>query len=55
MLLSSNFARPSRHFVGEPVELPDGGDDGETMVLGFSERCWPMARPTARLRPPEMR
>ena len=41
--LSSKFAWPSRHYLGEPIEVPHGGDDGETMVLGCScgiNDCW---------------
>jgi hypothetical protein len=41
--LSSPFAWPSRHFLGEPIELPHGGDDGETVVLGCTcgiNDCW---------------
>jgi hypothetical protein len=43
MPLSTNFAWPSRHFLGEPVELPRGGDAGETMVLACTcgiNDCW---------------
>jgi hypothetical protein len=41
--LSTNFAWPSRHFLGEPLELPHGGDEGETMVLACTcgiNDCW---------------
>lgn len=41
--LSTKFNWPSRHFLGEPVELPHGGDDGETMLLGCTcgiNDCW---------------
>ncbi|GAA0924935.1 hypothetical protein [Virgisporangium aurantiacum] len=43
MPLSTNFAWPSRHFLGERLELPHGGDEGETMVLGCTcgiNDCW---------------
>ncbi|MEV6907949.1 hypothetical protein [Amycolatopsis sp. NPDC051071] len=41
--LSRTFTWPSRHFLGEPLELPHGGDDGETMLLGCTcgiNDCW---------------
>ncbi|MDQ0985495.1 hypothetical protein [Streptomyces sp. V2I9] len=41
---------PSRHFLGEPRNLPWGGEEGETMVLGCPcgiDECWAlMARIT---------
>ena len=41
--LSTRFAWPSRHFLGEPLDLPHGGEDGETMLLGCTcgiDDCW---------------
>jgi hypothetical protein len=43
LALSTNFAWPSRHYLGEPLELPHGGDHGETMLLGCTcgiNDCW---------------
>ncbi len=41
--LPAKFYWPSRHFLDEPLELPHGGDDGETMLLGCTcgiNDCW---------------